>query len=53
MIIDQIGNLKKQYNYGGGVTNTTINLSDLITGSYTIKAFNGTIWDTQQIIISK
>lgn len=52
MVMDQVGNIKKQFNYKG-ITNTTLNLSSLISGSYTIKAFNGTEWSSQQIIISR
>lgn len=52
IVSDQLGNIKKQFTYNG-ITNTTINLSSLISGTYTIKAFNGTVWSSQQIIISK
>lgn len=49
-IIDQSGNIKKQYNYSTGVTTVNIGLSNLIAGIYTIQAYNGTVWSSQQII---
>ncbi|MEO8860423.1 MAG: T9SS type A sorting domain-containing protein [Ginsengibacter sp.] len=49
-VIDQTGNLKKQYSYPSGVRNTTINLSGYISGMYTIQAFDGTNWNSVKVI---
>ncbi len=49
-IIDQNGIVMKQFNYTGGVTTTTINLSGLVSGIYSLQVFNGTVWSTQSII---
>lgn len=49
-VFDQTGNLKKQYNYPAGVRNTVINLSGLISGMYTIQAFDGTSWNSVKVI---
>ncbi len=49
-VVDQYGVLKDYYNYPSGVTNTTINLSNLIAGIYTIQSFNGLIWEYKQIV---
>jgi pimeloyl-ACP methyl ester carboxylesterase len=49
-IIDQLGIIKKQFSYSGGITITNINLSNLAVGIYTLQAYNGTIWSSQQIV---
>jgi PKD-like domain/Secretion system C-terminal sorting domain len=49
-ILDQLGNIKRQYSYKAGIVNTNINLSGLIAGIYTVRAYDGTIWSSQQVI---
>jgi hypothetical protein len=49
-ILDQSGIILKQYSYSGGITNTAINLSNLVGGVYLIQAFNGSTWASQQIL---
>ena len=49
-VIDQYGNVRKQYSYTAGITNTNINLSNLAGGIYIIQAFNGTTWVSQQVL---
>ncbi len=49
-VIDQTGNLKKQYNYPAGISKTVINLNGLISGMYTIQAFDGTTWNSVKVI---
>ncbi len=49
-IIDQLGVIKKQFTYSGGITITNISLSNLAAGIYTLQAYNGTIWSSQQIV---
>lgn len=49
-VTDQNGNVKKQFSYSGGVTTATINLNNLIAGIYTIQAYNGSGWSSQQIV---
>lgn len=46
---DEKGILKKQYKYSG-VTSTTINMSGLINGVYTIETFDGTSWNSVKVI---
>lgn len=48
-VTDQSGNIKKQYKYPG-VNNTTISLSGLMNGTYTIQAFDGTTWSSVKVI---
>ena len=48
-VTDQSGNIKKQYKYSG-VSNTTISLSGLMNGTYTIQAFDGTTWSSVNVI---
>jgi hypothetical protein len=49
-VIDEKGILKKQYQYSSGITNTIISMSGLISGVYTIQAFDGTSWNSVQVI---
>lgn len=49
-IIDQLGELKKQYSYPSGVRNTNINLTGLVKGMYTVQAFDGTNWNSVKVI---
>jgi len=49
-VVDQAGNIKRQYAYTNGVTNANISLSNLIAGVYTIQAYNGTEWSNQQVV---
>lgn len=48
-VLDQSGNIKKQYKYSG-VSNATISLSGLMTGMYTIQAFDGTSWRSVKVM---
>ncbi len=49
-VVDQVGNVKKQYNFLNGVTQTNINISNLAPGVYTLQAFNGIEWASKQVI---
>lgn len=49
-VIDQNGNVKKQYNYSSGIINTTISMSGLISGAYTIQAYDGAVWNSVKVI---
>ena len=49
-VIDQAGNVKNQFNYPDGVTMTNISLSNLVSGIYTIQAYNGSVWSAQQVV---
>jgi hypothetical protein len=49
-ILNQTGIIQKQYSYPGGITSTTISLSNLVAGIYFIQAFNGSVWSSQQVI---
>lgn len=49
-VTDQLGELKKQYNYPAGISSTKINLSSLMKGMYTIQAFDGTNWNSVKVI---
>ena len=49
-VTDQSGNVKKQYKYSSGTTNTSISLSGLISGLYTLQAFDGTSWSSTKVI---
>ena len=51
LIIGEKGNIKKEFNYKPGISKTKINLNNLITGNYIIKAFNGKVWSEKQIIV--
>ncbi len=51
-VIDQVGNVKKQYKYSG-VSNTVISLKGLTDGMYTIQAFDGTTWSSTKVIKEK
>ncbi|HEX7902390.1 MAG TPA: kelch repeat-containing protein [Chitinophagaceae bacterium] len=52
-IYDNVGNLKKQLNYGTGTRQVRINVSDLKTGIYYVEVSNGQRKERQQIIIQK
>jgi hypothetical protein len=49
-IIDQLGIIKKQYLYPGGITNASINTSNLGAGVYVIHAYNGSTWQSTKFI---
>jgi len=49
-VTDQLGNVKKQYKYSSGTANTTISLGGLVSGLYTIQAFDGTSWSSTKVI---
>ncbi len=49
-LTDQSGNVKKQYKYAAGISNTNISLKGLMKGMYTIQAFDGTTWSSVQVI---
>lgn len=49
-VTDQLGNVKKQYKYSSGTANTTISLGELVSGLYTIQAFDGTSWSSTKVI---
>ena len=52
-VIDQVGNIKKQFNYPSGVTSTIINISNLNQGIYILQAYNGSVWSSQQVFKEK
>ena len=49
-IIDQLGNVKKQYRYPGGISNANINISNLPAGVYVIQAYNGKTWEATKFV---
>lgn len=49
-VMDQSGNLKKQFKYSSGVSNTRISLGGLNKGMYTIQAFDGKSWGSVKVI---
>ena len=49
-VIDENGTLRKQYKYAAGVTNVTISMSGLISGAYTIQAYDGAVWNSVKVI---
>jgi hypothetical protein len=49
-IIDENGNVKKLYQYSSGIINTTVSMSGLIKGAYTIQAFDGKTWSSVKVI---
>jgi hypothetical protein len=52
-ITDALGTLKKSVEYKSGINTTQISLSGLNSGAYLVSVFDGTNWDTQQLIIQK
>ena len=50
LVADQAGNVRKQFNYSAGVNSTKINLTGLLSGTYTIVVFDGTDWNGVQVI---
>jgi hypothetical protein len=51
-IIDRYGRIRKEFNYASGEASLNVDLSNLENGTYIIHAFNGTVWDYKQVIIS-
>lgn len=49
-VTDQLGRVKKQYKYSSGTSSTTISLKGLISGIYTVQAFNGASWGSVKVI---
>jgi len=49
-IVDQTGNKRKEFEFKQGISNTTLNIADLPSGLYTIRAFNGTAWSAKQLL---
>jgi hypothetical protein len=49
-VTDQFGTVKKQYKYSSGTSNTNISLRGLISGMYTIQAFDGKSWSSVKVI---
>jgi len=50
-IVDQYGNIKKKFSYAAGVTSTKINVSDLVSGTYIIHAYNGKVYGYKQVVV--
>ena len=49
-IIDQLGNVKKQYRYPSGISNAGINTSNLGAGVYVVQAYNGKSWEATKFV---
>lgn len=49
-IIDQTGNVKKQYRFPGGITNVNISTSNMAAGIYVIQAYNGKTWEATKFV---
>lgn len=49
-IIDQLGNIKKHFNYPMGITNISISTSNLAAGVYIIQAYDGKTWETTKFV---
>ncbi len=50
IVTDQLSNAKKQFDFSAGVTSFKLSLSGLVSGTYTIRAFDGTKWNAVQVI---
>lgn len=51
-VIDLYGRIRKKLNFASGVSTIKIDVSDLISGTYIIHAFNGKGWGYRQIIVA-
>lgn len=49
-VVDKFGSVVKQFKYGSGSQKVEMNISELRTGTYFIKVFNGKEWKVQSII---
>lgn len=49
-VTDPLGNVRKEYKYSSGTSNTTISLKGFISGMYTIQAYDGTSWSSVKVI---
>jgi hypothetical protein len=49
-IINQSGNVMKQYRYPGGITIVNITTSNLAAGVYVIQAYNGSTWEASKFV---
>jgi hypothetical protein len=52
-ISDELGTLRKSFEYKSGVASTNISLSGLNSGTYLISVFDGQIWSSRQFIVQK
>lgn len=50
-IIDQNGIIRKNYNYGTGILNTTLYLNGLMSGVYVVSIFDGSNWTNRKIFL--
>lgn len=49
-VTDPLGNVRKEYKYSSGTSNTSISLKGFISGTYTVQAFDGTKWSSVKVI---
>ena len=52
-IMDVNGNLKKQQQFSSGTVNMQLNVTDLVPGTYFVQIINGSINETQKLIINR
>ena len=52
-ITDDLGTLRKSFEYKSGVTSTRISLTELNSGLYLMSVFDGTKWSSTQLVIQK
>jgi Subtilase family/Secretion system C-terminal sorting domain len=52
-VLGQNGNLVKLFNYPSGISSSTINLSDLKSGTYSLRIYDNSSWIVQQVVILK
>ena len=50
-ILNKQGNLLKTFSYPSGVNRTTIDLGNLLNGTYTLQTYDNLTWSSQQIVI--
>lgn len=49
-IVDKLGNIKKKENYTSNSGKVSVNIANLSPDVYTIKVFNGTVWESIKFI---
>ena len=50
-IVDQIGNVRKTFEFKNGVKSTTLSLAGIPPGLYILRVFNGSEWASEKIVI--
>ena len=50
-VLSKQGDLLKTFSYPSGVNRTTIDLGNLLNGTYTLQTYDNSTWSSQQIVI--